>query len=358
MLLMPRTRVLGLILLVGMVLPGSVFPDGTAYAQEGSYFYEATIYAKDTEDAGTDASVWINLFGENGRTLKWYPDSGRKHADGTLQNTQTDVSVRPPFSTCPSGYVRRGNLCQFDDFERGDHQHYRSPTVPPSTALGARLVKIQIGHDNNNDGPAWNLEKVEVAGFRIGDPGGNSHFNQRFLCSPPLPDCWIGGRGNTPQTAFPLVKELLPEGPGDLPSFQRRPAVENFLADLTVTVSTIQPVVVAGGVIEYFARIQNVGDPVPNSTKVRLMLRFPEQATYIDQGDPRCKFQTPDLTCDFLGSEVNAGLSFSFIMRVPMRLPGDRMITVQAEINPTRSIRESVYSNNKHQLATPVQPAS
>ncbi|KAL4225448.1 Lipoxygenase y domain-containing protein 1 [Mactra antiquata] len=81
--------------------------------------YKVTVYTGNVRGAGTDANVYIVLFGENG-------DSGQKFLDDSNNN-----------------------------FERGKSDQF----VIECPCLG-RLDRIRIGHDNAGFGPGWYLDKV------------------------------------------------------------------------------------------------------------------------------------------------------------------------------------------------------
>lgn len=83
--------------------------------------YKVSVYTGDKRGAGTDANVYIILFGENG-------DSGEKILDDSRNN-----------------------------FERGKSDEF----IIECPCLG-RLDRIRIGHDNSGFGPGWYLDKVIV----------------------------------------------------------------------------------------------------------------------------------------------------------------------------------------------------
>ncbi|XP_053384453.1 lipoxygenase homology domain-containing protein 1-like isoform X6 [Mercenaria mercenaria] len=83
--------------------------------------YKVTVYTGNKKGAGTDANVYIILFGENG-------DSSEKYLDDSRNN-----------------------------FERGQTDEF----VIECPCLG-RLDRLRIGHDNSGFGPGWYLDKVIV----------------------------------------------------------------------------------------------------------------------------------------------------------------------------------------------------
>ncbi|XP_071500737.1 lipoxygenase homology domain-containing protein 1-like [Diadema antillarum] len=83
--------------------------------------YKVHVFTGNKRNAGTDANVFITLFGEGG-------DSGEHKLDNSKNN-----------------------------FERGREDEF----VIDSIALG-ELRKIRIGHDNTGPGPAWYLDKVII----------------------------------------------------------------------------------------------------------------------------------------------------------------------------------------------------
>ncbi|XP_059165241.1 lipoxygenase homology domain-containing protein 1-like [Physella acuta] len=96
-----------------------------AYIQPGiskTVQYKIVIKTGDVENAGTDAKVFINLFGNKGST-------------GNL--------------------ILPGQVTS--QFERGDTDTF--------TVYGkevGRLYAIQIGHDNSGEAPGWYLDYVDV----------------------------------------------------------------------------------------------------------------------------------------------------------------------------------------------------
>jgi len=93
--------------------------DGTTYAPLIKYKIEVT--TGDRRGAGTDANVFVTVYGENG-------DSGQRKLEGS------------------------GNL-----FERAQTDEFGFELVE----LG-ELKKVTIGHDNSGFGASWFLDKVVV----------------------------------------------------------------------------------------------------------------------------------------------------------------------------------------------------
>ncbi|XP_077979346.1 lipoxygenase homology domain-containing protein 1-like [Glandiceps talaboti] len=98
-------------------LLGSTDPNFVAKANK----YIVHVFTGDKRNAGTDANVFITMFGELG-------DSGERKLDNSANN-----------------------------FERGKEDKFtlQSPQLGP-------LKKIRIGHDNSGIGPGWFLEKVII----------------------------------------------------------------------------------------------------------------------------------------------------------------------------------------------------
>ncbi|XP_063957148.1 lipoxygenase homology domain-containing protein 1-like [Lytechinus pictus] len=83
--------------------------------------YKVHVFTANKRNAGTDANVFITVFGEGG-------DSGEHKLDNSKNN-----------------------------FERGREDEF----VIDSIALGP-LQKVRIGHDNTGPGPAWFLDKIII----------------------------------------------------------------------------------------------------------------------------------------------------------------------------------------------------
>ncbi|XP_070566658.1 lipoxygenase homology domain-containing protein 1-like isoform X2 [Ptychodera flava] len=98
-------------------LIGSTDPNFVGKANK----YIVRVYTGDKRNAGTDANVFITIFGELG-------DSGERKLDNKQNN-----------------------------FERGQEDKFtlESPSLGP-------LTKIRIGHDNSGIGPGWFLDKVII----------------------------------------------------------------------------------------------------------------------------------------------------------------------------------------------------
>ncbi|XP_078666046.1 lipoxygenase homology domain-containing protein 1-like isoform X1 [Branchiostoma floridae x Branchiostoma belcheri] len=86
--------------------------------------YQVLVYTGDVKGGGTDANVFINIFGENG-------DTGERK----LNKSETHM----------------------DKFERGQVDKFQLEAVD----LG-KVFKVKIRHDNALLNPAWFLDKVEV----------------------------------------------------------------------------------------------------------------------------------------------------------------------------------------------------
>ncbi|XP_078580092.1 lipoxygenase homology domain-containing protein 1-like isoform X2 [Branchiostoma floridae x Branchiostoma japonicum] len=86
--------------------------------------YQVLVYTGDVKGGGTDANVFINIFGENG-------DTGERK----LNKSETHM----------------------DKFERGQVDKFQLEAVD----LG-KVFKVKIRHDNAMLNPAWFLDKVEV----------------------------------------------------------------------------------------------------------------------------------------------------------------------------------------------------
>ena len=99
--------------------------------------YTVKVYTGDVKGAGTDANVFINIFGSTGNT-----------GERKLLKSETHT----------------------DKFERGQVDIFAIEAVD----LG-KVFKVKIRHDNSMFGPAWFLDKVEVI-----DPVDNETFT--FYC--------------------------------------------------------------------------------------------------------------------------------------------------------------------------------
>jgi hypothetical protein len=140
-------------------------------------------------------------------------------------------------------------------------------------------------------------------------------------------------------------------------SFSPTEAQAVDLPDLVVSktvLNTIGPYF-AGQGLEYFLTVSNIGGPLDPGTVVRVMDRLPAGARFIQSGCLYNPSNPPDVVCDLpIGS---GGYVVSITVALPTRLPGNRIVTNQAEVNPQRTIRESNYFNNRSQLSLPVLPA-
>mmetsp|Transcript_22009 Transcript_22009/g.66009 ORF Transcript_22009/g.66009 Transcript_22009/m.66009 type:complete len:2411 (+) Transcript_22009:238-7470(+) len=104
--------------------------------------YTIRVFTGDIRHAGTDANVYIVLFGENG-------DSGR--------------------------IALRNSLSHSDKFERAMTDVFKI-----ETAEFGCLQKIRVGHDNSGIGPGWFLDRVEIEVMSLGEA---FTFNcGRWLC--------------------------------------------------------------------------------------------------------------------------------------------------------------------------------
>jgi uncharacterized repeat protein (TIGR01451 family) len=136
------------------------------------------------------------------------------------------------------------------------------------------------------------------------------------------------------------------------------------LPDLTVS-KTVFPTAdfFAGDPINYNIDVSNVGGPItPSTAQVRVMDRLPAGFSYLyaipTAGS--CSFNPrnpPDVSCEIPASALAAGpVQIAIGGDLPRRLPGNKMITNQVEVNPQRTIRESNYNNNRAQVTIPVMP--
>jgi hypothetical protein len=83
--------------------------------------YDISIFTSDIRHAGTNANIYIVLFGEKG-------EANEVH----LKN-------------------------ESNNFERGKCDRFRIET----SDIG-RLLKIRVRHDNKGDSPGWHLDRVEI----------------------------------------------------------------------------------------------------------------------------------------------------------------------------------------------------
>ncbi|XP_071795423.1 lipoxygenase homology domain-containing protein 1-like [Asterias amurensis] len=93
-----------------------------------SHKYKVHVFTGNKRGAGTDANVFVTMFGESGE------DSGERKLTNSKNN-----------------------------FERGREDVF----VIDTPALGP-LEKIRVGHDNSGPGPAWFLEKVIIDDIELG----------------------------------------------------------------------------------------------------------------------------------------------------------------------------------------------
>ncbi|CAH1787210.1 unnamed protein product [Owenia fusiformis] len=116
--------------------------------------YKVTVYTADKRGAGTDANVYITMFGETG-------DSGERRLDTSKNN-----------------------------FEKGTVDEF----IIESPCLGA-LKRVRIGHDNSGMGPGWFLDKVIVDDMDqnrvydfpcnrwLADDEDDGHISRDLLCN-------------------------------------------------------------------------------------------------------------------------------------------------------------------------------
>ncbi|XP_061586231.1 lipoxygenase homology domain-containing protein 1 [Cololabis saira] len=125
--------------------------------------YEIKTYTSDVFGAGTDADVFIALYGVNGLCTQ------QKHL-------------------CVNRRERR--LC----FERGAEDMF----IVELEDVGDVLEKIRIGHDNRGTNPGWHLDRVEIR--RLLQKGKGSETTI-FPC-----ECWLAKSEDDGET----VRELVP----------------------------------------------------------------------------------------------------------------------------------------------------
>ena len=123
-------------------------PEGGEPVRKAEAGYSVTITTGTDSGAGTDANVWVQLFGTTGVSKE----------------------------------VELGNGT--DMFEKGSVD-----TFPVHEKSVGDLVKIRIWHDDTGEGPGWQLAKVEVT-------EGPAVFT--FIAAPPpASGAWLGGSADT-----------------------------------------------------------------------------------------------------------------------------------------------------------------
>jgi len=118
-----------------------------------------TVTTTDTKGAGTDANVWIELFGEFGKA------SGARNLDNAADN------------------FCRGRVDKFELDVAG---------------MGAGITKARIGHDNSGFGPGWCVEHVDVLSVST---------NETVSFDLPASGLWLEARNETGTSC-----EIFPKG--------------------------------------------------------------------------------------------------------------------------------------------------
>jgi hypothetical protein len=108
--------------------------------------------------------------------------------------------------------------------------------------------------------------------------------------------------------------------------------------------------------------VRNTGVAIPAGTNVRLSDRLPAGATVVDDdgqfdtGGAHCVVTLPDVVCDYAGG-LGIGQQFTTTIpvRLPSRIPGGGVVTIQKEVDPQKKIAESNENNNKVQVTIQMQ---
>jgi hypothetical protein len=107
--------------------PAQATPVPNPCAANGSVDYEVTIHTADVDEAGTNANVFITLFGQCGESPE----------------TELDID-------------------DYDDFERNATDRY---LVTANQDLGI-ITSVKIRHNNSEDGSGWMLDYINVKNMR------------------------------------------------------------------------------------------------------------------------------------------------------------------------------------------------
>ncbi|XP_022806964.1 lipoxygenase homology domain-containing protein 1-like isoform X2 [Stylophora pistillata] len=102
-----------------------LIPGETIYPQLDSTLYNMTFETEDVPFAGTDATVYVQMFGEKGQTEK-------------IEFRSEDKKEAPKF--------KRGRIDKF----------------AVETADVGKLTKLRVGHDNTGRNPEWYLKKLSI----------------------------------------------------------------------------------------------------------------------------------------------------------------------------------------------------
>ncbi|XP_062503862.1 lipoxygenase homology domain-containing protein 1-like isoform X2 [Corticium candelabrum] len=147
-------------------LERELYPDTEAQQEYIPYVkYEVTTYTSDLKGAGTDANVFVSLYGEKGHT-------------GDLALVDTSKHKR---KDC---FERKSvDVCVVEGVDVGDH-----------------IEKIRIGHDGTGIGAGWHLDKVELHRLK-GEGNGDRSRIFTFLC-----DRWLARDEDDRE----IVRELVP----------------------------------------------------------------------------------------------------------------------------------------------------
>lgn len=116
--------------------------------------YEIKIFTSDVFGAGTDADVFIVLYGQKGACTQQKPLCVNKRERrlyferGAEDMFIVEVSASPPRHLGP-GPAARPAL-------------WTLPLSPQLEDIGDVIEKIRIGHDNQGSNPGWHLDRVEI----------------------------------------------------------------------------------------------------------------------------------------------------------------------------------------------------
>jgi uncharacterized repeat protein (TIGR01451 family) len=129
--------------------------------------------------------------------------------------------------------------------------------------------------------------------------------------------------------------------------------------DLTVTTSVAEAEPYrAGQTIHYVNTVVNAGAGMAPGSRVLVRDRLPAGAAFrgATVEGVTCTYTPPDVSCQHRA--LGGGETFTVRLEVvlPSRLPGNRMLTNQVEVDPRNDIAETNQNNNRSQVTIPVLP--
>jgi hypothetical protein len=69
-----------------------------------------------------------------------------------------------------------------------------------------------------------------------------------------------------------------------------------------------------------------------------------------------CTYTAPDVSCEHAALAGGEPFTVRIEVTLPTRLPGNRTVTNQVEVDPRNTVPETNQNNNKAQVSIPVVP--